>query len=283
MPERHSPATKKITPDEIRAVYCNQASFILSASGSEPEGHSLSIFDMVNRFYSYWEIVRVARVEISVKVCEKGILRKRYTVPVNPYFEMDVGMMNRVLEYMNVPHGLLDFINRRHGERIRMGVGIDHDCGIKKVYFSEGEKNIYAYGFREDGKYGAKIYRILRDGNNEQVMSCVQSIFGPETRVGDIAALFPENGRYLVYDRFVLEDGRERPSGFHISPPKKMRIADLREPLTQMARLCRPALDEHAFNSWIERTSAGFLFWVGLGKDRDGSTEMSLYVRNIDS
>jgi hypothetical protein len=281
--EKNTPATKEITPEEIRAVYCNQASFILSASGIGPEGQLLRIFDMVNCFYSYWEIARVARVEISVKVCGKGILRKRYTVPVNPYFEMDADMMNRMLECMNVPHGLLDFINGRHGERIRMGVGIDHDRGIKKVYFSEGEKNIYAYGFREDGRYGAKIYRILRDGNNEQVMSCVRSIFDPGTSVDDIAALFPENGRYLVYDRFVLEDGREIPSGFHISPPEKKRIADLREPLTHLARLCLPDLDEYAFNSWINRTSAGFLFWVGLGKDRGGNMEMSLYVRNIDS
>ncbi len=271
-----------ITREEIRAVYHAQASFILSASGSGPCEDLLGIFDMVNFFYHHWSIRRIARVETSIKVCGKGVFRRRYAVPVNPHFTMDEEMMVSMVRCMNPPSRLLDLITRRHGARIRMGVGIDHDNGIKKVYFSEGEEKIYAYGFRENGEYGEKAYRILREGNHGEVMFCIRDVFGPDTEVGDASALFAQEGRYIVYDRFALEDGRERAAGYHISPPLKKKIADIKGPLMQMALFWCPGLDEQAFYDWIYKTASGYLFWIGLGKDRHGGAEMSLYVRNID-
>lgn len=271
-----------ITPEEIRAVYNNQASFILEASGGGRNGDLLNLFDIVNRFYCHWEIGRVARVEVSVKVCGKGIFTKRYAIPVNPYFEMDAGMMSSIMKRMNTPPDLMDIIKQRHGEHIRMGVGIDHDGGIKKMYFSEGEKNLYAYGFREDGFYGAKTYRMLREGNRKEAMSCIREIFGTNPGTDDIAPLFPVGGPCIVYNRFKVTGKEEKPSGYHISPPKKMKISELKRPLTQMGRLCRPDVDEREFYSWLDRMASAYLFWVGLGKDGHGGIEISLYVRNID-
>jgi hypothetical protein len=282
LPGRDALSIDAVTPEELRAVRYNQASFILSAAGSDPDGSLLSVFDMVNSFYRRWGVERVARVEISMKLCPGRICRRRYAVPVNPYFEMSADMMNRVLESMQVPAELLRLINSKHGEHIRMGVGIEDDGGVRKAYFSEGEKTLFAYGFRDDGQYGSKIYRMLRDGSGKEVMACMRESLGPWFDAGAVAEIFSENSGHIVYDRFVVKDGRETPSGFHISPFKKMRIAELREPLTRLARQCRPDLDELQFNSWMEAMSEGYLFWIGLGEDRGGGVEMALYARNID-
>lgn len=273
---------QKTSLQECSLVYHHQVSFLLNSANTTDKEEFIGLFNMINSLYHSWGIQKIARVETSIKVIRKGIERNRYTIPVNPYFDLDKERMNQILHYMKAPLKLIEVINARHSENIHIGVGIDQDNNMKKVYFPNPDKSISAYGYENNLDFGSKIYRLVSEDNYNDEVTRLKNIINSPQIVQLLFSIIPSQDWYIVYRRFDVKGDQQEHCGYHICPNKKTIIKDIKSSLCDLIEYTFPNIAKEEFMSWLENVGDAYFFWLGIGRDKDHELEFSIYIRNTD-
>jgi hypothetical protein len=256
--------------------YRRSRAFLLACGGPANKGRFLELYEKLSAVYRDWDIPRGCTVEVSVKLGASRLCRQRYAIPFNLHFDMDIETTRCLLFALGVPKTLVEHIIQRHCAPIYLGLGVDVDNGLHKIYFTMPNKSICAYAYLDDGRFGEAEYVLRSPFEYRGVLDRVNALSDTPVFGADLRSAFPESSWTIVYER--RNCASLHANGFHICPGSEVIVGKVKDQIRHIVASAGFDVSDQ-LESWLYAASSAKLYWVSLGFAPDRIAEFSLYAR----